>query len=241
MRHAGRQHLYMFGTGLFLFSANYVMVYWGTQYLTSGLVAVTFSLLTFLNIINGRIFLNVRVQPQTLLAAVLGVVGLMLIFKPEIQAFHMEDTTTLGLIICIATTALASLGNTIVATKTASTVPLLPFNAWAMAYGTLCNLAFALVQGEAPSLDPRPEYYLALLYLAVLGTVIAFTLYLWLLGEIGVARSSYMAAMTPLVALMISTLFEGYHWTGYAVLGVTFVLLGNILMSISKSQKPIKS
>lgn len=236
MRYSRQQHLYMFGTGLFLFSANYLMVYWGTHYLTSGLVAVTFSLLTIFNIVNARLFLSVRIQPQTVLSACLGVVGLMLIFKPEIQAFDTSDATVLGLMLCMIATGLASWGNTIVATKTAAAIPLLPFNAWGLAYGTLCNIAFAVFQGEVPSLDPRPEYYVALIYLSVLGTVVAFSLYLWLLGEIGVARSSYMAAMTPLVALFISTLFEGYHWTGYAAAGVIFVLSGNILMSVSKSK-----
>lgn len=236
MRYNLRQHVFMFGTGLFLFSGNYVLVYWGTQYLTSGLVAVTFSLLTFLNIINARMFLGVRIQGQTVLAALLGVIGLMFIFKPEIQAFDTSDATAVGLVICITATVLASWGNTIVATKTASVLPLLPFNAWGMAYGALCNLVFALIQGDPPSLDPRPEYYVALLYLSIFGTVIAFSLYLWLLNEIGVARASYMAVMTPLVALVISTLFEGYQWTIFAFTGVAFVLSGNILMSVNKAR-----
>jgi len=241
MRYTRRQHLYMFGTGLFLFSGNYVLVYWGTQYLTSGLVAVTFSLLTILNIFNARMFLGASIQAKSVSAALLGVVGLILIFKPEIQAFNIADATALGLIICIAATLVASWGNTIVATKTAAAAPLLPFNAWGMVYGAICNLVFALASGEAPSLDPRPEYYIALLYLSVAGTVIAFSLYLWLLSEIGVARASYMAVMTPLVALIISTLFEGYEWSVYAATGVGFVLLGNILMSRSKSHKGAKS
>jgi len=236
LRYTPREHLYMFGTGLFLFSGNYVLVYWGTEYLTSGLVAVTFSLLTFLNIVNARVFLGTRIQGKTVVAAFLGVIGLVLIFKPEIQAFSGEDTTTLGLIICIASTLVASWGNTIVGTKVASGLPLFPFNAWSMAYGTLCNLAFALVQGEAPSLDPRFEYYVALIYLSLFGTVIAFSLYLWLLGEIGVARAGYMAVMTPLIALTISTLFEGYQWTAFAAAGVGLVLAGNLLIVIRKSQ-----
>lgn len=241
MRYTHRQHLYMFGTGLFLFSGNYVLVYWGTQYLTSGLVAVTFSLLTILNILNARLFLGASIQAKSVSAALLGVVGLILIFKPEIQAFNIADATALGLVICIAATLVASWGNTIVATKTASAIPLLPFNAWSMVYGAFCNLVFALGNGEAPSLDPRPEYYVALLYLSVAGTVVAFSLYLWLLSEIGVARASYMAVMTPLVALIISTLFEGYEWSVYAATGVAFVLMGNLLMSLSKSHTGKKS
>lgn len=242
MRFKARDHLYMFALGLFLFSGNYVLVYYGTEYLTSGLVAVTFSLLTFLNILNARLFLGNPIQTQTVLAALLGVFGLALIFKPEIQAFNLQDQTAVGLLICLVSTLIASWGNTVAGAKQARALPILPFNAWGMIYGTLCNLVFALIAGEAPSLDPRPEYYVALLYLSVLGTVVAFSLFLWLLAQIGVARAGYMAVMTPLVALIISTLFEGYQWSIYAVAGVACVLVGNVLMIINKasekSEKP---
>ena len=160
---------------------------------------------------------------------------------PEIQGLNAGDAAVLGLVICIGSTVLASWGATIIATKTAAALPRVPFNAWGMAYGTLCNLAFALMQGDAPSLDPRPEYYWALAYLSIFGTVVAFSLYIWLLSEIGVVRTAYMAVMIPLVALMISTLFEGYIWTTYAVAGVTFVLAGNLLMSLSKTRKTVKA
>ena len=241
MRYTRRQHLFMLGAGLFLFSGNYLLVYWGTEYLTSALVAITFSLLTLFNIVNARLFLGVDIQANTVFSAFLGVVGLILIFKPEIQAFNSTDDTTLGLVICIGATLVASWGNTVIATKAVSKLPLLPFNAWAMVYGALLNLAFAIVQGTPPSLDPRPEYYISLLYLSVAGTVVAFSLYLWLLSEIGVARASYTAVMTPLVALLVSTLFEGYLWSVYAAIGVGFVLLGNLLMSLRKLEVGTKN
>jgi len=231
-------HIYMAGTGFFLFSANYILVYLGTEYLSSGLVAVCFSLLSFLNIINARLFLGTPFQWKTLIAAVIGVIGLASIFKPEIQTFSFEDQITLGLVICVVATFIASLGNTIVATKMAASVPLIPFNTISLAYGTLFNMMFALFQGDLPSLDPRPEYYIALLYLSVMGTVVAFSLYLWLINQIGVARAAYMAVLTPIVALMISTLMEGFQWTGYAIAGITLVVLGNVLMIKSKKPAP---
>jgi len=241
MRFSGREHIHMLGLGLFLFSGNYVLVYWGTEYLTSGLVAVTFSLLTFLNIVNARVFLNTPIQKETILAALLGVLGLALVFKPEIQALNLSDTTAFGLLVCLISTLIASWGNTIAGTKTAKSIPILPFNTWSMGYGTLCNLLFALMSGEAPSLDPRPEYYLALFHLSVFGTVIAFSLLLWLLAEIGVARAGYIAVMTPLVALIISSVFEGYIWTGFAATGVALMLSGNLLMVVQHRKAPAKA
>ena len=232
-------HLYMLGTGFFLFSANYNMMYLGTIHLTSGLVAVAFSLLSFLNIVNGKLFLKADVQLSTFAAAMLGVFGLVLIFKPEIQNFGLGDMTTYGLAACVLGTLLASFGNTIVGTKKVKSLPLLPFNAWGMAYGTAFNLLAALIAAGAPTLDPRPEYYGALFYLSVMGTVVAFSLYLWLIDQIGVAKAAYMSVMMPLVALFISTFLEGFTWTIYAASGLALVVLGNILMI--KSKTPAKT
>ncbi len=228
-------HLYMLGAGFFLFSINYNMMYLGTEYLTSGLVAVAFSLLSFLNIVNGRIFLKDKTQLSTLVAAMIGIVGLILIFKPEIQAFDYADSTAFGLMVCVIGTLFASFGNTIVGTKKAKSLPLLPFNAWGMAYGTGFNMLAALYFAGAPTLDPRPEYWASLVYLSVFGTVVAFSLYFWLIDKIGVAKAAYMSVMMPLVALSISTLFENFQWTTYAVLGLGLIIVGNVLMVKSKS------
>ncbi|TNE66677.1 MAG: EamA/RhaT family transporter [Alphaproteobacteria bacterium] len=225
-----RDHGWMMATGFFLFSGNYLLVYWGTEYLTSGLVAVSFSLLSFLNIVNSRLFLKAEVQPSVLASALIGVVGLILIFKPEIDHFSFADDSALGLTICVVATLIASWGNTIVGSAPVRALPLFSFNAWGLFYGALFNTLFALLSGKPPAFDPRPEYWLSLLYLSVLGTVVAFLMYLWLVGRVGVARAAYMAVMTPVVALTISTFMEGFHWTAYSVAGLALVIAGNVVM-----------
>lgn len=234
MRFDQKAHISMAGTGMFLFCGNYVLVYYGTEYLTSGLVAVTFALLSFFNILNARVFIGTRIRPYSLGAAILGVLGLTLVFAPEIKQLNFSDGATLGLTLCIIGVVIASWGNTIVLTESSRRVPLMPFNAWAMAYGTGFNLMFALATGEMPSLDPRPEYYVALAFLAVFGTVVAFTSYIWLIGKIGSANAGYIAVLTPLVALVISTLFENYQWTITAAGGIALVMVGNLLMIADK-------
>lgn len=241
MRFDPKTHLNMAGTGLFLFCGNYVLVYYGTEYLTSGLVAVTFALLSFFNIVNARIFIGTRVRFFSLGAAILGVLGLALVFAPEIEQLNFADGATIGLTICILGVVVASFGNTLLLTEKSKKVPLMPFNAWGMAYGTLFNLIFALSTGEMPSLDPRPEYYVALAFLAVFGTVIAFTSYIWLIGRIGPANAGYIAVLTPLVALVISTLFENYQWSITAAGGIALVMVGNLLMIADKRRAESKA
>jgi drug/metabolite transporter (DMT)-like permease len=228
-------HKWALGTGLFFFSANYFMVYNGAVYLTSGLVAVAFSLMSFFSIFTGRIFLKNPIQLNVLLAASTGVLGLVLIFWPEISVISLNDAAVVGLAFCVAATLLASIGNTITGTESVKALKLFPFNAWGLFYGTLFNILFAVIGGQPPSFDVSAVYIISLIYLAVPGTVITFTIYIWLVNKIGIARSGYIAVMTPIVALTISTFLEGFVWTLPAILGLCLVIVGNIAINRSRS------
>ncbi len=234
-----KTHLILALLGLLMFSGNYMLIYTGTAYLTSGLVAVAFSTLTILNIVNARIFLKIHFERATMIGAILGILGLLLIFLPEFDHLSMSDDTTIGLMICLAGTMLASLGNTVAASKRAEAIPVNALTAWAMIYGALITAIFALSTGKEFILDERPIYWIALLYLALPGSVIAFILYFWLLKNIGVAKTAYSAVMIPIVALIISTFFEGYIWTSASVAGLAMVILGNVVMIERKSKKPV--
>lgn len=225
-----KDHKWMIGTGLSLFSGCYALTYAGTQFLTSGLVAITFSLLSFLNILNARIFLKNPIQPNMLFAALVGILGLILIFMPEIRALNLSDETTVGLLLCIAATIVASIGNTLAGMPQSKKIPLLSFNAWSMLYGAIALLIYALMSGHPMALDPRAPYILSLLHLSVAGTVIAFTLYVWLIGTIGLGRTAYIAVLVPIVALIISTIYEDFTWSTEAILGMTLVVGGNIAL-----------
>lgn len=232
-------HLSMALLGLLMFSGNYIFVYIGTGYLTSGLVAVAFSTLTILNIINARIFLKIPIESTILFGAILGIFGLLLIFWPEISKPSMGNNTTMGLMICLTGTLLASLGNTVAASKRAATVPVDALTAWGMLYGSLATALIATLMGKEAILDDRASYWGSLLYLSLIGSVVAFSLYLWLLKEIGVARTAYTAVVIPIVALTISTFFEGYIWTSASVAGLAMVIFGNVVMIQRKRKKPI--
>lgn len=226
-----RQHIWCALLGLCLFSGNYVLIYHGSQYLTSGLVAVAFSFMSIVNLVNARIFLGLKIDPVVAASAVMGVLGLALIFSDEISKFSLEDAGLLGLLFCIGSTIVASFGNTVAGAERSKAIPLLAFNGLGMAYGTLFNIVFALMIGDAFVLDPRPSYWIALVLLAMFGTVTAFVVYLWLIERIGVAQAAYVAVLMPLVALAISTVVEGYEWQTSAILGVALVVGGNVMMS----------
>jgi len=74
------------------------------------------------------------------------------------------------------------------------------------------------------------SYVGSLLYLAIFASVLGFTFYLTLLGRIGADRAAYATVLFPIVALTLSTVFEGYEWTMLSLIGVVVVLAGNLLV-----------
>ena len=230
LRYPRRLHGLFFAIGACIFSLNYLQVYWGTAYLPSGLVALAFSALSLFNLINGRLWLKQRFTWPMLIGAVIGSTGLGLVFWPEIAGAALSSQALVGLVLVLGAAFTASAGNTMLARKAVHALPGLAVNAWSMAYGAGLMALIALIFDGAPVLDTRPAYLWSFLYLVIWGTVLSFTIYLALIQRIGLGPAGYVAVIMPLVALSVSTLFEGYRWSGPALAGVGLILLGNILI-----------
>jgi drug/metabolite transporter (DMT)-like permease len=220
-------HLLVFFQGLCLFCINYVFIYTATAQLTSGLVAVVFSTMVFFNIVNGTLFLGLPASPIVALGGGVGVIGMVGVFLPELQALDLSDDNFRALLLCLAGTFSASLGNILAARNQRSGLGVLTTNAWGMLYGALTLYTAALLRGQSLAFDPSASYLLSLSYLAVFGSVVAFWAYVTLIGRIGADRASYTSLLFPVVALVISTVLEGYTWTWPAFGGLCLVLLGN--------------
>lgn len=229
------EHLAMAAQGACLFSTNYLLFYWCTGLITSGLVAIIFSTVIVMNIINGAIFLKRRVEAIVLLGALVGLTGIILVFWHEILAAQTESAAASagvlkGLGIGLIATFMASLGNILSARNQAKGIPVLQTNAFGMAYGTTLMALFALFSSVPFTFEWTEAYVGSLLYLSVFGSIIAFGAYLTLVGRIGADRAAYATVLFPLVALVISSVFEGFQWTGMAISGIALVLLGNIMV-----------
>jgi drug/metabolite transporter (DMT)-like permease len=218
----------LFGT--LLFSVNYWLVYQAEIHLTSGLVAVVFSTLIFMNAVNGRIVMGTPIHGRVITGAAIGLTGVALIFWPEITAVEVSSATMAGLALSMASVYLASLGNVASAYLQREGLPVLQSNAFGMAYGALVMFAVAVTCDRSFAFDPSPAYVVSLLYLALFGSVIAFWTYLTLLGRIGADRAAYAIMLVPGVALLFSTFFEGYQWTPAAAFGLVMVMAGNLLL-----------
>ncbi len=237
LRFSGRQHLFIAAQGAFLFSLNYLSVYLAEQYLTSGLVAVVFSTLVFMNILVGALLLGDRIRPKVILGAAIGLTGIGLVFLPELNAFDFGDNGFLGLVLALAGTLSASVGNITSARNQRHGLPVFQTNAYGMGYGALLMLLVALIGGLPLRFEPTLAYIGSLIYLSLFGSVVAFGAYLTLLGRIGADRAAYVSLLFPLVALALSTVVEGYRWSGVALVGVALVLAGNYL-ALSRRPRP---
>ncbi|MFM2043255.1 MAG: hypothetical protein RLY86_1831 [Pseudomonadota bacterium] len=217
-------------TGIFSFCLSYLCSYAATGLIPSGLVAVAGSALSVMNVLNARIFLGHPVKPRVLAGGSIGVLGVLLLFLPSITVEGLGGAAALGLGIIMLGNWFASAGNMAVAKARKANVPLIPATAWGMLLGAALTALTAFARGAEFTFDARAPYILSLLYLAVFGSVAAFLSYFTLLGRIGPDRAGYVAVMVPIIALIISTLFEGFTWTPLAVLGLSLAVGGNLLV-----------
>ncbi len=215
--------------GLLLFSVNYFFVYYGTAYITTGLVAVSFSLIVVFNAFFERLFFGTPLEGRLMIASLLGMLGIALIFWPEVQKVSLQDSTIYGLLMVFIGVVTASLGNMAAVVNTRRQLPVVAVNAHGMAWGTLLSVIVAILLGREFNFSYEPSYVWSLLYLAVFGSAIAFGCYLALIRQIGSARAAYTSVLFPVVALAISTVVEDYQWSGLAVIGVLLAMGGNWL------------
>jgi drug/metabolite transporter (DMT)-like permease len=229
LRFSWRAHAFMALQGLLLFSLNYLMVYIAEGYLTSGFVAIIFSTIIIMNVIFGAVFLHNPIRKRVVIGAFVGLLGLALVFRSELSTFDLSSERALGLTLALISAISASFGNIISARNQRHGLPIVQTNAFAMTYGAGLMLVLALVRGAELKFDPSGSYVASLLYLALFGSVIAFGSYLTLVGRIGPDKAAYVTILFPIIALLLSTFFEGMIWSLSQLAGVAFVILGNAI------------
>ncbi len=230
LRFSWQDHGFMALQGVLLFALNYILFYFAIKHLTSGLVAVVFSTIVFMNIMNAALLFSTPVRLGVVAGASLGLIGIVLVFWPELAAFQASSAGLWSIGLSVVATWVASLGNMAAVNNQRRGLPVIETNAFGMAYGAAFTIAVAISIGAELRFEWSLSYVGSLAYLSVFGSVIAFGCYLSLLARIGADRAAYAAVLFPIVALALSTVLEGYQWSVPAVLGVGMVLIGNLLV-----------
>jgi len=239
LKYSVKQHLYIALQGLLLFGMNYWLVYLAEVDLESGLVAVLFSTIVFFNIINGAIFLKSGIRLNVLLSSLIGFIGIALVFKDELFGFTFSGVESSAILLAGISVVIASLGNITSAYNQKNNLPVVQTNTFGMLYGSLLMFLLALAAGKSFSFNISLSYIGSLMYLAVFGSIMAFTSYLTLLGRIGADKSAYVMLVFPIVALILSTMFEGYSWDKYAIIGVILITFGNFMILKGKRKTAV--
>lgn len=230
-----RDHGWFFLLGMLLFGLNYVLAYRAQIYISSALTAIAFSTMLWMNIINARVFFGVRAGRRVLFGALLGVAGIFTLFAPQIGEMTFSDTVFYGSFLAVIGALVASFGNMVSQRAQRSKLPVVQSNAWGMFYGALITAAISISRGHEFVFEWTAAYLGSLLYLTVFGSIVAFGAYLTLLGRIGAHKAGYAMVMFPVVALILSVLFEGLEVDATIVVGTLMVLAGNLFVLDTKA------
>lgn len=223
------------GIGVLQFTLNFQFVYRAEVHLTSGIVAVLFALLMVPNALFGRIVLKAPVTGRFIAGSAIALCGIALLLIHEYRAARPEGQVALGIVLTMAALVSASLANVLQATPSARTAPMLAVLAWAMTFGALVDATLAWIMSGPPQFETRPAYLLGTAYLAIVGSVVTFPMYFHLVRELGPGRAAYNGVAVPVVAMLLSTLFEGYRWTPLAAGGAALALSGLVVALRARS------
>ncbi len=213
--------------GLAQFVINFNFVYRAELHITSGLVALVFALLIVPNALFSRLFLGKRVSGRFLAASGVAIVGVALLFIHEARVDRSsEGGTLLGIGFTLMGVLAASTANVMQASRRATLYPMATMLGWAMLIGAACDALFAWSTSGPPVIEWRAGYIAGLLYLGVIASSLAFTLYFGLIRLIGPAMAAYTSVIIPVIAMFLSTLFEGYRWSPLAITGCALALIG---------------
>ncbi len=230
MRFSLAQHGLFAAFGICLFGLNYLLLYSAQQHINSALTCIAFSTLMIMNIVNARVFYKTKITKQVYLGGMLGLIGITTLFWPQLTDVTIGAATLLGLGMCLLGTFSASIGNMISIKNQKNNIAIVQANAWGMMYGAIFTGLAVIIQDKEFSFSFEFAYLSSLIYLSLFGSVIAFGCYLTLMTRIGAHKTSYANILFPAIAVLISTVVEDFHWSEYTVIGLSFILLGNLVV-----------
>jgi len=223
------------GMAVFQFVANFQFVYAAEQHLTSGIVAVMFAFLMVPNALLGRLFVGQPVSRGFIAGSLVALAGVALLLLHEYRVAPPEGKVLLGVVLTVGGILGASIANVIQASEAARRQPMLTVLAWAMLLGAAIDAAFSAALYGPPQFDPRWSYAAGVAYLALLGSVVTFPLYFNLIRALGPGRAAYNSVLVPIVAMLLSTVFEGYRWGALALAGSVVALAGLVIALRARS------
>ncbi|MCB2088165.1 MAG: DMT family transporter [Sphingomonadaceae bacterium] len=230
MRHSlampRRAHWLALAMGLFQFCGNFTFVYLAELHLTSGIVALMIGMMLVPNAILGRLLLGQEITGRFVLGSAIALAGICLLLVNEARVAPLGGNVALGTVLALIAMLTASVANVIQAGPAGRGVPLVSLLGWAMLYGTAMDAALAFALAGPPVFPAASQFWLGTAWLAFAGSIVTFPIYYGLVRELGAGRAAYNGVLVVVVAMVISTLMEGYRWTPLATAGAVLAMIG---------------
>ena len=237
----GRAHKLALAMGLFQFCGNFTFVYLSELHLTSGIVALMIGMMMVPNAILAKFWLGQPVTRRFIGGSAIALSGIALLLVNEARVAPLEGSVALGATMALVAMLSASIANVIQAGPAGKDVPLVTLLGWAMLYGTAIDVVLALLLAGAPVLPRDPQYWLGTAWLALAGSVTTFPLYYGLVRKLGAGRAAYNGVLVVVIAMIISTVLEGYRWTALASGGAALAMIGLVVALRARQVAPAKS
>ena len=234
-------------TGILSFGLNYGLVFWGEQYITSGLAAVLQSTLPAFGLVFAHFHLpGERLSWAKIGGVILGVFGVGVVFSNQLAVSGKQALA--GCVALILSALFAAYANVLVKARKVKMNPVI-IAGGQMFFGLLLLLAVGIpLEGNPFNFRWTPMALISLLYLAVVGTVIAFLLYYWLVLKIDVTKSMLIALVTPVVAVILGmiVLDEEIGWRTLIggtmiMVGIAFIVVRRAATKKSGEETPVSS
>ena len=232
--------MYTFLFWVFFYTAVIIFFFYNSNvYLPSNIPATVFCLLTIFNILGEKFIFKKPITTLTLLGATLGITGIAIIFFKDFYTFNLNSGTTLGLMFALLATLSASIGNLIaIYNKRNFNIPLLQNVAFAMIYGAVVALFLAIIKGSEFYIPvTNLSYMVGLTYLIIFGSIISFLCYIRFIENTSASTGGYIGVAMPILALIISMIFEDVKPDIYFLTGLPIALLGLLLILKQESGK----
>lgn len=230
LRFTPAQHAIFALQGSLMYGVSYVCVYHAEQNIVSGLVAVGYSASPLVAGLGAHWLFGVPISRRFVLGGLTGVAGVALLFWPEFQHGDGNRNTLLGALFTVGSVLLSTGGSLTASRNRARGLPFWPALGYGMLYGASVAALLALAQGHSFALPAAWSWWTSLLYLALAGSVLTFACFLTLQERIGPGPTGTIGVMTPLLALVVSVIFEGLHPNAYTYAGAALAVTGNVLM-----------
>jgi drug/metabolite transporter (DMT)-like permease len=239
LRFSLNYHVWFLFFGTCLYSLNYVFFYLSNTHLISAYPAIVFSTVVIMNILGEAFYFKKKPSLKTLMGAIIGMIGIIIIFNDEIFKFSLINNTHVGLFLALLGTFSASTGNMIHQKNLNNNFPLIETIAYSMLYGSLVTLLITQIKGTELLFEYSFSYIASLAYLSIFGSIFAFIFYLKLIEKVGAGRAGYVDVIMPVLALLISTIFENLEWQIDLILGLPILIIGAVLV-INQKIKLVK-